>query len=304
MNATEERVRDALRGLDAVPVPDGETAEAAVRSRAARQVRRRRHLEATVLAVGILASGGAGVWAWSAGGDVTPADQVVVTPGAGPGATASTLVPATTAGPAPVVTGTTGHDNSELSPVPGTTAHDNVGASPVTGTTTSPVVGEPQTTVATFDGPRDSLEYRNGDRQVFAQPWTKDGADLVLITIFSGRDGLLGTVEVPVPGRALDIDGRIQGGDLTGDGSEDYVVPLMAAQPIGVVATDDGGTWHLAPILLGDGQTTDVFTGIQPRIGADGRLEIQYRSCDPTCAEGLTEWRPWIYEGGVFVPAS
>jgi hypothetical protein len=304
---SEDRLRDALRGLDAVRVSGEAAAEAAVRARVARHARRRRHLEAAVLTVGLLAGGIAGVWAWSDGGDASPVGQVVVTPGAG--AADSTPTP-TTAAPDPAVTGTTGHDN-EGPAVPGTTGHDNEGPA-VPGTTVASIslseAMDELTTVPVALGdalvPGQPQAVTDGQYSIVTSTVAGDPRPHHIVTITDGS-GAVAVVELPYPYPNFDFDpGRpIEVGDVTGDGHNDYLIPFLANGPVGAVVSAHDGEWRWLPVRGADGSASQPYIFLDPHI-VDGFVTFDRNDCVPTCAGGTTTSEWLAYDRGVLVSAS
>jgi hypothetical protein len=272
--STEERLRHALVAeLDAVPVRP--VSEEEVLARARRQTRIRQRRAGALVTVLVLAGGaGLALAVHRDGGD-----EVVVDPAAEPSAVVTTAPVPSAAVP--------------TEPAPTLAPTVTTGTAPAAATVTTTPAAPPETTVPDAPG---STAVAPGPTGPPPHPEVDEGAGVVRIV---DERGVLAVVALPDP-HPYDPTGSIQPGDVTGDGRVDFIVPFMAAQPVGAVLSDHGGGWRFVPVGMPD----HPYTGILPRVGADGRLEILYRECVPSCAAGLTEWRPWVYDGEVFRPAS
>ncbi len=305
MSATEDRLREALAALDGVPVADEASAQAAVRTRAARRSRNARRRLAAASASVVALGTAAVVWAVDPGSSTPRGAQIVVAPTAGPAPTA----PVT-----PTTTRATHTTSVPLVPIPSAqpVAPVDLDDEPAGGTSgpTDPITGRRVTLPTTLT----AIELQSeppvvvvdgiGVRIEIPDPHAPTGRTIrVLDQVGGGAFAVVGLPDGPPEFPDVLTDG-VPAADLTGDGRPDYLLPfgVAAGGPVAVVLTDHGGTWHLAEFRTLDGGT-GVLTGLLPRVGADGRLEILHRSCDPNCAEGTAEWRPWVYEDGVFRPA-
>jgi hypothetical protein len=240
---------------------------------------------------GVTAVLGAAAVLWIVAPFSSSHDELVVTPGSASGppptvpATAPPTVPAT-APPTVVVAPPTGAVPPVVPPTPSIPF--------VTPTTLVETELQSAPPVIAIDG--------IGVRIQVPDPAATTGRTIRVLDATSDRS--LGEIALPdeAPFFPYLRDEPVSAADLTGDGVADYLMPYgPAAQgPVGLVLSNDGGTWHLVP-FAGLNGFTEIWVGIQPRIRPDGRLESIYRSCDPNCAEGLTEYRPWSYHDGVFV---
>lgn len=143
-----------------------------------------------------------------------------------------------------------------------------------------------------------------GARRVLAR--TDSDRRIVDVAEFDGRDwNTVGEVELPPPGFefAKGVKRTIEFGDVTQDGRTDYLVPLDAAQDIGVVISDAGGAWRTLPVRGSDGVAREPYLGIEPRY-ENGELLSDERLCEPTCAEGGERVLTWHYENGELVNSS
>jgi hypothetical protein len=108
------------------------------------------------------------------------------------------------------------------------------------------------------------------------------------------------TATITLPSPRFDFGLRpVEVADLTGDGHDDFLVPLDAADAnTAVVVTDEGGRWRLA---TGVGMS-DPYFGREPRV-EDGHLVTTSNDCTPSCAEGTTTPVAWRWDGTAFTRA-
>jgi len=110
------------------------------------------------------------------------------------------------------------------------------------------------------------------------------------------------SIELPEPAYVLN-ETPIDVADVTGHGLVDFVAYLDAAQPIAVVVSDDGGSWHLLPVADASGNATEIYLGGNPHL-SNGVLASSVNDCDPSCAEGSMVDRIWTYQDGILTLGS
>jgi hypothetical protein len=173
--------------------------------------------------------------------------------------------------------------------------------------------GSPQERTSTAD---DWSTYRAGlQGQVEMESETVDAEDgayrvvartsgterIVDVARFDGETWrTVSTVTLPAPDYTFGTQRAIQSADVTGDRRPDFLVPLEAAQRIGVVISDTSGKWTAVPVQGADGSAVEPYLGVNPRVEA-ATLVSDERVCDPNCAEGRTRIVEWRYHNGMLV---
>jgi hypothetical protein len=94
-------------------------------------------------------------------------------------------------------------------------------------------------------------------------------------------------------------EARVETGDLTGDGDPDYLLPMAAQGPTGVVVARLPSGWAVVPAQRGLGPATP-YLGLDPHIVGDVVVS-GYRTCEPSCADGPTLEIEWVFEDGILV---
>jgi hypothetical protein len=145
----------------------------------------------------------------------------------------------------------------------------------------------------------ESAPEGQGDGAVRVLARTESARRLVDVAEFDGTAWkTVAEVVLPPPDYDFGAGGqRVQVGDVTRDGHPDFLVPLEAAQPIGVVISDDGGAWRDLPVIGRDGSASDPYLGLSPRFDG-GELVSDDRLCEPSCADGDTRTITWRYVDG------
>ncbi|MBK5222271.1 MAG: hypothetical protein JJE52_05250 [Acidimicrobiia bacterium] len=130
-----------------------------------------------------------------------------------------------------------------------------------------------------------------------------DGRRAIDIAAFDGRGWrTVSTITLPPPDFPFGTGRTVQSADVTGDRQPDFLVPLDAAQTIGVVISSADGEWRALPVTGADGMAAEPYLGVNPRIEG-GELLSDFRICEPSCAEGETQPVTWRYQQGSLVHA-
>lgn len=109
------------------------------------------------------------------------------------------------------------------------------------------------------------------------------------------------TVSLPVP--VVPRHARITSGDLTGQGTHDFIVPLLGADAeLDIVLSDASGRWRPVPFRE-SGRTLSLVRFLRY---SNGRLSSMENDCQPSCAEGTKRLVQWRYDAdaGEFVTRS
>jgi hypothetical protein len=225
----------------------------------------------------VVAGTGIGFWAADASSSKRPVGQVVVSPGAAPAAPVSSVGPPTTP-PTTVVSATT---------------------SDVSHPTTVPLVPVPSapTDVAlpsvSIPGHED-LRLEDGTTVIVAST-VDDQPPRYELTIIETHV----VSHLEYRGFPFDATRPIEAADVTGDGRDDYLVPLDNNGRASLLVSGDGGAWHLVLTRAIDGSgATSPELGRDPHL-VDGVVQVQYDDCVPSCAEGTTTPVRLVYVDGV-----